>query len=424
MGVGMRVLVVGGGAREHTLVWKLAQSAEVNKIYVSPGNAGTASIAENVDISPNDFEAIADLVSDNGIYLVMVGPEAPLANGIVDYMHSVGITTFGPTKEATLIESSKSFSKELMFKYGIPCAKSETFTSLADAQSYVKTQPFPIVIKADGLAAGKGVIVASMEKEALEALEDIMGARVFGDAGNKVLIEECMVGKEVSLLVFTDGTTVVPMVPACDYKRIGDNDEGLNTGGMGSYSPPGFFGDQLKQDVVDRIARPVISAMDKEGKPYRGVLYVGLMMTSEGPKVLEFNARFGDPETQVILPRLKTDLVEIMQAVIDGRLHEISIEWSSDACVGVVMASGGYPGKYQTGFQIDGLDSLDSGVQVFHAGTKLDGGKILTSGGRVLTVVASGNSIAEARDKVYAEIPRISFDGTTYRSDIALREVS
>ena len=419
----MRILVVGGGAREHTLVWKLVQSPKVEKVYVAPGNAGTASIAENVDISPNDFDAIANLVNDKGIDLVMVGPEAPLADGIVDYLHSVGITAFGPTKEATLIESSKTFAKNLMFKYGIPCAKSQTFTSLADAQIYVKSQPFPIVIKADGLAAGKGVIIAATEQEALAALDDIMGARVFGDAGNKVLIEECMVGKEVSLLVFTDGVTVVPMVPACDYKRIGDNDEGLNTGGMGSYSPPGFFDDNIKRDVVDRIAKPVVSAMNGEGKSYRGVLYVGLMMTAEGPKVLEFNARFGDPETQVILPRLQTDLVEIMQAIIDGRLDEINIEWSNEPCVGVVIASGGYPGKYQTGYEIGGLYNLDIDIQVFHAGTKLDENKVLTSGGRVLTVVASGKSIEEARDKVYANIPRISFDCATYRTDIAMREV-
>jgi len=419
----MKILVVGGGGREHTLAWKLAQSPQVDKVYVAPGNAGTASIAENVDISPNDFDAIADLATDKVVDLVMVGPEAPLADGIVDYLHSVGITAFGPTKEATLIESSKTFAKELMFKYGIPCAKSQSFTSLSDAQSYVKSQPFPIVIKADGLAAGKGVIIAGSEQEALLALEDIMGTRVFGDAGNKVLIEECMVGKEVSLLVFTDGVTVVPMVPACDYKRIGDNDEGLNTGGMGSYSPPGFFDDKIKQDVVDRIAKPVVDAMNKEGKPYRGLLYVGLMMTPEGPKVLEFNARFGDPETQVLLPRLKTDLVEIMQAIINGRLDEINIEWSSEPCVGVVMASGGYPGKYQTGYEIDGLDKLDDDILVFHAGTKLDGNKIVTSGGRVLAVVASGKSIAEARDKVYTNIEHISFDGATYRTDIALREI-
>ncbi|MFC1905863.1 phosphoribosylamine--glycine ligase [Chloroflexota bacterium] len=420
----MKILVVGGGGREHTLAWKLAQSPQIGKVYVAPGNAGTASIAENVDISPNDFDAMADLANEKDIDLVMVGPEIPLAAGIVDYLHSVGITTFGPTKRATLIESSKSFSKELMFKYGIPCAKSQTFTSLYDAQSFVKLQSFPIVIKADGLAAGKGVIIAATEQEALLALEYVMGSRVFGDAGNTVLIEECMVGKEVSLLVFTDGTTVIPMVPACDYKRIGDNDKGLNTGGMGTYSPPGFFDDKLKQDIVEHIAKPVVDAMDKEGKPYRGVLYIGLMMTSEGPKVLEFNARFGDPETQVLLPRLKTDLVDIMKAIIDGRLNEIDIDWISEPCVGVVMASGGYPGKYETGYEIKGLDMLDGDIQVFHAGTKLDNGKVLTSGGRVLTVVAMGKSIAEARDKVYTNIPRIAFDGATYRTDIALREVT
>lgn len=419
----MKVLVVGGGGREHALVWKLEQSPKVDKIYAVPGNAGTASIAENVDISPDDFSALANLAGDKGIDIVVVGPEAPLAAGIIDYLHAAGVTAFGPTKEATLIESSKAFAKELMFKYGIPCASSQTFTSLAEAQDYVKSQPSPIVIKADGLAAGKGVIIATTQQEALAALADIMETRVFGDAGNRVLIEECMVGREVSLLVFTDGKMVIPMVPACDYKRIGDNDEGLNTGGMGSYSPPRFFDDEVKRDIVDRIAKPVVEAMAKEGRPYRGVLYVGLMITEDGPKVLEFNARFGDPETQVILPRLKTDLVEIMQAIMDGRLNEVDIEWSNESCVGVVMASGGYPGKYQTGYEIIGLDKLDTDIVVYHAGTKLDDNKVLTSGGRVLAVVATGKSIAEARDKVYSNIPLITFEGATHRRDIALREV-
>ena len=420
----MKILVVGGGAREHTLVCKLAQTPIVDKIYVAPGNAGTSSIAANIDISPNDFDKLVGFANENDVGLVVVGPEAPLANGIVDHFHNAGISAFGPTKLASIIESSKTFSKELMFKYGVPCAASRTFDTLSEAQSYVKTQPLPIVIKADGLAAGKGVIIATTEQEALSALEDIMGQRVFGDAGNSVLIEECMVGKEVSLLVFTDGKTVVPMIPACDYKRIRDNDEGPNTGGMGSYSPPGFFDDKAKQTVMDTIAVPVVEAMNAEGRPYRGVLYVGLMITSDGPKVVEFNARFGDPETQVLLPRLKTDLVEIMMAVDEGRLDEIDIEWSDDPCVGVVLASGGYPGKYGTGYEITGLDSLDDGIEVFHAGTKLDGSKVVTSGGRVLTVVASGATIAIARDKVYANIGRIGFEGANFRADIALREVS
>jgi len=418
----MKVMVVGGGAREHTLVWKLSRSKRVKEIYVAPGNAGTAQIAKNLDISPTNLDALAGAAKENKIDLVVVGPEAPLAAGIVDKLERLGIPAFGPTKEAALIESSKVFAKRLMHKYGIPCAKDAVFTSFKEAEAYVKKQPIPVVIKADGLAAGKGAIVAQSREEALKALSDIMEKRVFGDAGNQVLVEECLVGRETSLLAFTDGKTVVPMVPARDYKRVFDKDMGPNTGGMGCYSPSRFLDKKAIDKAVKTVVEPLVKAMAKEGKPYKGVLYAGLMITAEGPKVLEFNARFGDPETQVQLPLLKSDLVDIMMSVIDGTLSRMRVEWDSGACVGVVMASGGYPGNYKQGLPISGLERVDPNIVLFHAGTKMDGGKICTAGGRVLTVVSTGKTIAEAREKVYLNLPRISFEGCHYRKDIAAEE--
>jgi len=418
----MRVMVVGGGARDHTLVWKLARSKKVKEVYVAPGNAGTAQIASNLDISPTNLDALTKAAQEKRIDLVVIGPEAPLAGGIVDKLQSLGIPAFGPTKEAALIESSKVFAKKLMQKYGIPCARDAVFTSFKEAEAYVKRQPIPVVIKADGLAAGKGAIVAQSRDEALNALSNIMEKRVFGDAGNQVLVEECLVGRETSLLAFTDGVTVVPLVTARDYKRALDHDKGLNTGGMGCYSPSRFLDKGARDKAVETIVEPVIKAMAKEGKPYKGVLYTGLMLTAEGPKVLEFNARFGDPETQVQLPLLKSDLVDIMMAVIEGKLAKTEVEWSKESCVGVVIASGGYPGNYKQGFLISGLERVDRDIIVFHAGTKVDGGKTLTAGGRVLTVVATGKNIAEARERVYSNVPRISFDSVHYRKDIATEE--
>ena len=418
----MKVMVVGGGAREHTLVWKLSRSKRVKEVYVAPGNAGTAQIAKNLDLSPTNLDALAGAAKENKIDLVVVGPEAPLAAGIVDKLERLGIPAFGPTKEAALIESSKVFAKRLMHKYGIPCAKDAVFTSFKEAEAYVKKQPIPVVIKADGLAAGKGAIVAQSREEALKALSDIMEKRVFGDAGNQVLVEECLVGRETSLLAFTDGKTVVPMVPARDYKRVFDKDMGPNTGGMGCYSPSRFLDKKAIDKAVKTVVEPLVKAMAKEGEPYKGVLYAGLMITAEGPKVLEFNARFGDPETQVQLPLLKSDLVDIMMSVIDGTLSRMRVEWDSGACVGVVMASGGYPGNYKQGLPISGLERVDPNIVLFHAGTKMDGGKICTAGGRVLTVVSTGKTIAEAREKVYLNLPRISFEGCHYRKDIAAEE--
>ncbi len=441
----MKILVIGGGGREHTLVWKIAQSPKVEKVFVAPGNAGTAGIAENLNVQPTDIEALGKVAQEKGIDLVLVGPESPLASGIVDYFENLGIPIFGPTKAATQIESSKVFARNLMEKYGIPCSNGVVFSSYSEARKYLGQQKPPIVVKADGLAAGKGVVIANSMSEANKALSDIMEAKIFGSAGDRVIIDECLTGREVSLIAFTDGKTVSPMLPACDYKKIGDNDQGPNTGGMGSYCPPGFFSTELIEKATNTILQPTVKAMASEGMPYQGVLYAGLMVVDGEPLVLEFNARFGDPETQAVLPLLKTDLVDILMAVVQGNLDQLKIEWSSDACVGVVMASGGYPGSYKTGFPITGLDKFvaesdkkknlgrsynqfsakaEKDSLVFHAGTKLgDDGIIYTNGGRVLTVVGTGKNMAGAREKVYRNLPDIYFEGCYYRKDIALREI-
>lgn len=419
----MKVMVIGNGAREHTLAWKIGQSPKVKEIFAAPGNAGTAGLARNLDAAATDLEALAAAAVEHKIDLTVVGPEAPLAAGIVDLFQKRRLRVFGPTRAAAQIEASKVFSKSIMQKYRVPCAQGEVFSSYARAVDYVNSLPAPMVIKADGLAAGKGVTVAATREQALEALSDAMEKKTLGEAGRRVIVEECLEGREVSLLAFTDGQTVSPMVPACDYKRVFDNDQGPNTGGMGGYSPPGFFSQAMFEEAVRTVLQPTVRGLAAEGMPYRGVLYAGLMITGDGLKVLEFNARFGDPETQVMLPRLKTDLVDIMLAVIDARLGGMQIEWSRDPCVGVVLASGGYPGRYRTGLPITGLDRLDSDIMVFHAGTALQGG-IVTSGGRVLTVAASGRSIADARSKIYANIPRVEFEGSHYRKDIAAREVA
>jgi len=350
----------------------------------------------------------------------VVGPEAPLAEGIADQFIIRGLPIFGPTRKATEIESSKVFSKALMQKYNIPCARSASFSEYRKAVDYVNQQKPPIVVKADGLASGKGVIIAESIPEALEALSQIMEKKAFGAAGDRVIIEEYLTGREMSTFTFTDGLSVVPMASACDYKAAYDGDRGPNTGGMGSYSPPPFLTPALAKAVREQVMEPAVKAMHDESRTYRGVLYGGLMITDSSPKVLEFNARFGDPEAQVTLPLLDTDLVDIMLAVNDNILEEIKIDWSSDACVGVVMASGGYPGSYKTGFPISGLDEVDRGVMVFHAGTKLEGGRVVTSGGRVLAVVARGKTLSEAREKAYNNVRRIKFEGCHYRQDIAL----
>ena len=417
----MNILVIGGGAREHTLVWKLAQSPKVNQIYVAPGNAGTAPIAQNLDISANDIQGLVKAAFEQSIDLTVVGPEAPLAEGIANHFLIRGMQIFGPTKAAAQIETSKVFAKNFMQRHNIPCARSVSFSSYIEAKEYLEQQTPPIVVKADGLAAGKGVTVAETIEQAQQALSNIMQARAFGSAGDRVLIEEKLEGREMSVFSFADAHTSVPMVSACDYKPVFDGDKGPNTGGMGSYSPPYFLTQELAKKVNESIMEPTSKAMHDEGNPFRGVLYGGLMITDNGPKVMEFNARFGDPETQVILPLLKTDLVDIMISIANNELHQIDIEWSEDACVGVVMASGGYPGNYQKGLPITGLDDLDEDILVFYAGTRLDSaGKVVTNGGRVLTVVATAKTIAQAREKVYNNISRISFECCHYRRDIAL----
>jgi phosphoribosylamine--glycine ligase len=416
----LTILVVGGGAREHTLVWKLAQSPKTKEIYAAPGNAGTARIAHNLDIKAEDIEALLKFAKENRIDLTVVGPENPLAAGIVDRFQSAGLAIFGPSQKAAEIESSKVFAKELMQKHGIPCARSASFSDFEQAKEYLQNQKPPIVIKADGLAAGKGVIIAESLKEAREALASMMQSKAFGAAGDRVVIEEHLFGREMSFFIFTDGRTIIPMVPACDYKRIFDGNQGPNTGGMGSYSPPPFYNEALRHIIIKTIMEPVVLALADEGRPYKGTLYGGLMITNNVPKVIEFNARLGDPETQVVLPRLKTDLLDIMLAVVDNKLEQINIDFNDNACVGVVMASGGYPGNYKTGFPISGLDDVDKDTMVFHAGTKLSlEGQALTSGGRVLTVAATGKTLAEAREKVYKNISRIYFEGCYYRKDIA-----
>jgi phosphoribosylamine--glycine ligase len=416
----VKVLVIGSGAREHTITWKIAQSNRVTGLYVAPGNAGMAKIAHALDIKAEDTEGLLKAARELKIDLTVVGPEQPLANGVVDVFQKNGLAIFGPEQKAAEIESSKVFAKGIMQRHGIPCATSESFSDYSKAKEYVQKQKPPIVIKADGLAAGKGVIIAESLKDAEQALTDIMQNKAFGASGDRVVIEEHLFGREMSFFVFTDGKAIAPTVPACDYKRIYDGNKGPNTGGMGSYTPPPFYNEVLGDIVMKTIMRPIILAMADEGRPFKGTLYGGLMITNNVPKVIEFNARLGDPETQVVLPRLKTDLVDIILAALENRLDKIKIEFDDNTCVGVVMASGGYPGSYKTGYPISGLDDLDKDITVFHAGTKTGkNGEVLTGGGRVLTVVAKGKDLEEARQKVYKNISRINFKDCYYRKDIA-----
>lgn len=421
----MRVLVVGNGGREHALTWKLSQDTKVSELLVAPGNAGTQDLAENVAIPSSDLDGLADVAVRRRVDLVVVGPEVPLSMGLVDVLQSAGIRAFGPTKSAARIESSKAFAHQMMHKCGVPAAESRVFTSYPDARDYVASVPYPIVVKADGLAAGKGAIIADSETEAEGALRDILVHRVFGDAGNSVVIEEYLQGREVSLLAFTDGTRVAPMVPSCDYKRAYDNDEGPNTGGMGCYSPPGFFDEGMVQEATELAIMPVVKAMKEEGLEYRGVLYAGLMVDGDEIRVLEFNARFGDPETQIVLPRLDSSLADILMSCAETTLEPSTIRWKAGCSIGVVLASGGYPGDYDKGCPISGLDLVDRNVAVFHAGTKrADDNRVLTDGGRVMSIVATGSTMAEARERVYANVTRVHFSHMMYRTDIALREVA
>jgi phosphoribosylamine--glycine ligase len=417
----MNVLVVGSGAREHTITWKLRQSPKLTDLFVAPGNAGTAGIATNLDVKASDLDGILTTAKEHRIDLVIVGPEIPLALGLVDRLQSEGIAAFGPTKAAAQIEASKAFSDDLMKRYGIPMPEAASFDNRQEARNYVESHPGPIVVKASGLAAGKGAIVCDTTEEALAAIDAMMAEDgSFGAAGTTVVIQERLEGREVSAMAFTDGVSVAPMPFSCDYKPIFDGNEGPNTGGMGVYSPPMWLDEALEPFIHERITEAAIAAMSKEGTPYTGVLYPGLFVTYDGPRVIEFNCRLGDPEAQVLIPRLESDLLEICVAVVNGKLADCDIRWSTDAAVGVVIASGGYPDEYKTGYPIAGLDSLEDDVLVFHAGTKLgDDGQPVTNGGRVLTVVATAPSLTEARAKVYRNVQRIHFTNSYYRRDIA-----
>lgn len=414
----MKILVVGGGGREHALVWKISQSPRVKKIFCAPGNAGIAGLAECVNIAADDVDTLLKFALENKIDLTVVGPEAPLMAGLVDQFEAVGLRVFGPRQRAAEIEGSKTLAKEIMEKYSIPTARYRVFEDPVPAIQYIRELGAPLVVKADGLAAGKGVIVAADTETAVQAVKEIMEDRAFGDAGNRVLVEEFLEGEEVSVLAFTDGEHVVPMVSSQDHKRVFDGDLGPNTGGMGAYSPAPVYTSEVAEFALEKILKPTIAGLKAEGRTYRGVIYAGLMVTKDGPKVLEYNARFGDPETQPVLMRLKTDLVEIMEAILTGCLKGQEISWLEEASVCVVMASGGYPGSYQKGKPIKGLEQTRRDVYVFHAGTALKDGETVTAGGRVLGVTARGKTIREAIESAYGTVEKIHFEGMQYRKDI------
>lgn len=420
----MKVLVVGSGGREHAIVWSLTKNANIEKIYCAPGNAGIGLDAECVPIGAMEFDKLVDLAKKENIDFTIIGMDDPLVGGVVDAFEKEGLRVFGPRKNAAIIEGSKAFSKDLMKKYGIPTAKYESFTDYEQAKKYLDSQEMPIVIKADGLALGKGVLICMTREEAEEGLKEIMLDKKFGSAGNAVVIEEFLQGPEVSVLSFCDGKTVVPMVSAQDHKRALDGDKGLNTGGMGTFSPSVFYTEEMNEECMKTIFQPTVDAMAKEGRPFVGILYFGLMLTKDGMKVIEYNARFGDPETQVVLPRLKTDLLEIMEACVDGKLADMNIEWYDNAAVCVVLASGGYPVEYEKGFEIKGLDEIKkyNNIVVFHAGTAEKDGKLVTNGGRVLGITGIGNNINEAIKTAYEGVEIVDFDKKHFRTDIGRKE--
>ncbi|HFK1518395.1 TPA: phosphoribosylamine--glycine ligase [Bacillus cereus] len=416
----MNVLVIGRGGREHALAWKFAQSEKVEKVYVAPGNEGMRDVATPIDIDENDFDALILFAKENHVELTFVGPEIPLMNGIVDRFKEEGLRVFGPNKAAAVIEGSKAFTKELMKKYNIPTAAYETFTDYEEAVQYIEKVGAPIVIKADGLAAGKGVTVAMTLEEALQAAKEMLQDVKFGEASKKVVIEEFLDGQEFSLMAFVNGTTVHPMVIAQDHKRAFDGDKGPNTGGMGAYSPVPQISESAVQEAIETVLHPTAKAMIQENRSFTGILYAGLILTNDGPKVIEFNARFGDPETEVVLPRLENDLVDVCNAILDE--SELTLQWSEESVIGVVLASKGYPEAYKKGEIIKGLDALQD-VIVFHAGTAMKHGDFVTKGGRVLFVACKANSLQEAKDTVYKEIGKIESDGLFYRSDIGYRAI-
>lgn len=420
----MRVLVVGNGAREHVIAWKIAQSPRLERLFVAPGNAGTSDLAENVTVKSDDVEGLLEFAIRERIDLTVVGPEIPLEAGITDKFEGAGMLIFGPTKKAARIETSKSFTKDLIERHGVPTANAAIFEDYSEALKYVKGERVPVVIKADGLAGGKGVVVAETHRAAVTALGGLMVDRAFGSSGDKVLVEEYLEGHEISVFAFVDGPRVSSLVAACDYKRIGEGDTGSNTGGMGAYSPPipALWNQEMERRVMEEIMMPVALALVEAGSPYRGVLFGGLMVTEAGPKVIEFNCRFGDPEAQVVLRRLESDLLEAMTATAEGRLEDLCLKWDNRSAVGVVIASGGYPQSYETGRPITGLGGLDDGVVAFHAGTSMVCDKKVTDGGRVLTITSLASSVEEARHVAYSNVDRVKFDGAYYRTDIAAPE--
>lgn len=416
----MKVLVVGGGGREHALAWKLAQSSKVTQVFCAPGNAGTAALGTNVDIQAEDIDQLRAFALEEKIDLTVVGPEVPLTMGIVDVFRAAGLKIFGPTAKAAEIEGSKAFAKDLMYKYNIPTGKYGVFTEATAAQDYIRKVGAPCVVKADGLAAGKGVIVAMDLNTALTAVNEIMEGQ-FGEAGRRVVVEEYLEGQEVSLLAFVDGKTALAMVPVQDHKRIFDNDQGPNTGGMGTYTPPPVFSEELNRQVMDTIVQPTVKAMAAEEREFTGVLFTGLILTKAGPKVLEYNARFGDPETQVVMARLENDLAEVFEAALDQRLDQVELRWSAGSAVCVVIAAGGYPGKYSKGDVISLPEPLPVWGVILHAGTAVKDGQVVTNGGRVLGVVAQGQNLVEAREKVYGLVDQVKFEGMYYRKDIGVK---
>ena len=422
----MKILVIGSGGREHALVWKIAQSPRKPQIFCAPGNAGIEGLATCVPIKADDLAGLKAFALKEQIDLTVVGPEGPLALGIADEFRKARLKIFGPTKAAARLESSKSFSKDIMAANCIPTAAARSFEQMEQALAYLDEQPVPIVVKADGLAQGKGVVVATTRDEAKQAVRDAMEKSLFGQAGHRVLIEEFLDGEELTIMAFTDGKTVVPMVPAQDHKRVGDGDTGPNTGGMGAYAPAPIATAILREQVMREVLQPTVDALARLGCPFQGVLYAGLMIVKGIPYVLEFNARMGDPETEVVLPLLKTDLVDVMEAVVDHRLDQLTVEWRNDTAVCVVMTSPGYPGSYQTGFPIQGLSaqSADPRIAIFHAGTRREADRVVTAGGRVVAVTAWASSLLLAREQVYRAVPSILFNGRHYRTDIAHRALS
>lgn len=417
----MKVLMVGSGAREHALAWKISQSPLLTQLFAAPGNAGIAKLAECIQIEADDVKKLHDFALSNKIDLTIVGPEVALAAGIVDVFQKSGLAIFGPSQEAAKLESSKAFSKSLMSEFNIPTADYEIFSNINEAKHYVIETEMPVVIKADGLAAGKGVVICHSSKEAVAALSDMMEKKIFGDAGQKVVVERVLEGEELSVLALTDGEKIIPLASSQDHKRVYDHDKGPNTGGMGAYSPCPFVSDLLFQEIVAKTIKPMVQGMASKGIKFRGVLYAGIMLTKEGPMVLEYNCRFGDPETQVILPRLKSDLLPVLAEIANGTLSQDQLEWHPKACVGVVVASGGYPGAFEKGFPISGLDHTQD-VMIFHAGTSFNAsGQTVTSGGRVLSVCALGDSLRDARDRAYAGLSHIRFQNSFHRRDIAKR---